>query len=132
MAITNADLLLINPELSSLDTNVLDAAIETAGLLIDSAWENATITISGELKDKIQAYLSCHLLAMGPAKGLKSQKIDISTDEYLTIKVGLNLMATPYGQTVAMLDSTGLINNRGFKSASIYAVPKISHGEYVN
>jgi len=85
------------------DTTVF---IDTAHLLVDEYL--STKGISEALLTQIEKYLSAHLVALhNDERQLTEQELGDATDTY-TGTFGKGLDSTQYGQTVKMLDPTGI------------------------
>jgi len=105
-----------------IDTSLTDAQVEA---YIDIASEivtnNVTCGLSDEVLTEIERWLTAHLIAMTRSRTTKSEKVGEASVTYAGV-FGTGLNATPYGQTVQMLDTCGALANLGKKAISITAI----------
>lgn len=91
--------------------------ITTANIIVTE--HLGTSSISSDLLEQIEKYLTAHLVAMHPdERQLKSQKLGEATDNYAG-EFGKMLDFTQYGQMVKMLDYTGTLAGVGGQSVEI-------------
>lgn len=103
MSVTEADVLAI------MDTSLTESDLVpflTAADAIVTANLSAS-TLSTTVLDLIRTYLAAHLACVKSPFAIR-KKMDIAEDTY-GYKGGKGLDATPYGETVKMLDSTGVL-----------------------
>lgn len=97
------------------------AMIRAASLVIDKIFEDDSDITAEELVE-LERWLSAHMISSTLARMSSKEKVGEAEITY-TGKWGELLKATPYGQMVLLLDTTGKIANAGKARASIYAVP---------
>lgn len=66
---------------------------------------------SADRLEKIELFLSAHFIAMSEPQ-LKSEKMGDSTDTYFGVS-GFNILSSLYGQSAAMLDTSGTLTGLG-------------------
>lgn len=94
-----------------------DPFITTANILVTEHLGDSGL--SSALLTEIEKYLAAHLTALHPdERQLTEQEIGEGTDTFGG-KFGDLLNFTQFGQTVKMLDSTGILAGVGGKSVSI-------------
>jgi hypothetical protein len=116
----NADVLAILDPNCDVATTTIDRLIIAASAIVDSVFENDTITPATILTE-IECWLTAHMVASSLFKTATVEKVGDAEIRYSGI-FGKGLESTPYGQMVLVLDTTGKMANSGKRSASIYAV----------
>jgi hypothetical protein len=106
---------------SHIDT---DAFITTANAMVDEYLADSDL--SAAILTEIEKYLAAHFIAI-KQRVLKSEKYGDAKDDY-AVKVGMGLDATPYGQQVKILDSSGLLANVGAKRRAVFETVAIDLG----
>lgn len=99
---------------------VIEAFIKGANVLVTKAFEDDT-TLGEDLKKEIERWMTAHMIASTVERMAKKEGAGGASIEY-TGQFGENLSSTPYGQTVLILDTTGLMSSLGGKTASITAI----------
>ena len=103
---------------TTVEDSVVDVMIASANLLVT---DQLAGELSAGLLKEIERWLSAHLLSMSLQRQTIKEEIGGDTNEqYATL--GLNLDGSSYGQTVKMLDTTGLLANLGKSKGVITAV----------
>ncbi len=98
---------------TSIDTTPF---IEVANLEVTEKLGDSSLS-TDRLK-QIEKFLAAHLSCMKDPR-VSNKKIGDASKSYSGVGGGLSLNATSYGQTVKMLDTTGILErNDGKKSAS--------------
>ncbi len=91
--------------------------VENAHLLRDFlSWERVPrLRRRAEaILEKIELYLAAHFVALTSEKGtLKFSKVGDSSDAWDVTELGEGLRATRYGQTALVLDTSGILANKG-------------------
>lgn len=108
-----------------IDTNlsyaIVEAHITGASLVIDEVLGSDT-TISSELKEEIERWLSAHLIASGRELQIKEEGAGGAYIKYQGAHNGMGLESTMYGQQAMALDVTGKLRAlSSSKQASMYA-----------
>lgn len=103
MARTNVDDVRVIISTSLTDPQVT-SFITDANLIVTAKFTG--VTISDDLLEAIEKWLTAHLITMATKRQLESQKVDTADMKYAG-KFGLYLEHTTYGQMVIFLDSTG-------------------------
>jgi len=99
---------------------IIDVFIESANLLVTSILADSGL--SSDLLKEIERWLSAHFLSMSFERQTIREEIGGDTSEQYS-KLGHGLSASTYGQTVKMLDTTGMMDAAiNKKMASITAV----------
>jgi hypothetical protein len=94
-----------------------DPFITTANLLVTQHLGSSGL--SAAILAQIEKYLAAHLVALHPdERQLTEQKLGEATDKYAG-KFGDQLHFTQFGQTVTMLDSTGILAGIGGDTVEI-------------
>lgn len=94
-----------------------DPFITTANLLVTQ--HLGTSGLSAAVLAQIEKYLAAHLVALHPdERQLAEQKLGEATDKYAG-QFGDQLDFTQFGQTVKILDSTGILAGIGGDSVEI-------------
>lgn len=106
--VTPADVRLIFP--TDLSDAELQAFIDTAHLLINE--ELADSGLTEERLTEIELYLSAHLAALADPRK-KSEMIAGEWQFTNTGETGMGLTSTHYGQTVLLLDTSGILDKIG-------------------
>lgn len=106
-----------------IDTELTDAQIDNfitiASAIVDDLDTDTTLTDAR--LEMIEQYLTCHLIASGPERQMETEKLGDASIKY-SGKYGLALDSTTYGQTAAMLDTSGTLRGLGGKKAKIRAI----------
>ena len=91
--------------------------ITTANLLVTELLGSSSL--SSDLLTEIERYLAAHLVALHPdERQIEEQEIGDTRDKYVG-KFAMGLQSTQFGQTVLMLDTTGVFASQGLKAASL-------------
>lgn len=117
--VTAAEVREILPESQLTDVQV-SAFISGATVLVDSAIGSSS-ELSDDLKKEIERWLTAHMIATTVERMAVREGAGGASITY-TGQFGSELSASPYGQMVITLDSTGRMASLGGKAASIYAV----------
>ena len=106
-----------------IDTSLADPDIEsiikTANVLVSA--ELGSAGLGEDLLTEIERYLTAHLIASTRERMAKKEGAGGASIEYAGA-FGAGLDATPYGQTVKALDTSGRMSSLSGKRASMYAV----------
>jgi hypothetical protein len=121
MAYVTPDEVIGGMEECSLTSEQIDPYILAAHLLITDILKNSGLSVS-RLKD-IEKYLTAHFIASIHSRPSSREKVGEVEVEYSNAKFGEGLKATPYGQMVSLLDTSGLLAVLGKRAATFY-VPK--------
>jgi len=89
-------------------TLILDAFITSANVFITATLGT---TLSEGLLKEIERWMSAHFVAIRE-KRANSVKIGDAEETY-SVKVGMGLKATQYGQQAILLDTTGVLDKLG-------------------
>lgn len=103
MTTTEADVLLIMD--TGLEEVQISPFLQTASTVVTA--NLASSGLSSSLLDEITKYLAAHLASVRSPFAIRKKIGD--ADETYGYKGGMGLDATPYGETVKMLDSTGIL-----------------------
>lgn len=93
--------------------------ITAANLVVTDRLANSGL--SAAHKKEVERWLTAHLIYMRDPK-LRSEKIGDAQDTYDKPVVGQNLQASPYGQQVLILDTSGNMANLGKRRAVIETI----------
>lgn len=99
---------------------VIRTFIEAANLVITNTFEYDATT-SSELKRELERWLTAHMLAMTVHKIAQTEQIGDANIRY-TGYFGTGLDATPYGQVLKDMDTSGKMLNMGKREVTVYAV----------
>lgn len=88
---------------TSLTDPQVEGYITDSNLIVTSKF--AGVTISSDLLEAIEKWLTAHLITMSQKRQLSDQKVDEASVKYAG-KFGLYLEHTTYGQMVIFLDPT--------------------------
>jgi hypothetical protein len=94
--------------------------ITSANTIVNKVFVDSTSMSVAELA-QIEKWLAAHLIASTVFRTTSEETVGDATAKF-TGQWGKKLEATPYGQMVLVLDSTGLMANAGKNAATIYAV----------
>jgi hypothetical protein len=97
------------------DLDDLTPFIDTANSLVTAKLGSSTL--SDTVLEQIEMWLSAHLVAVRDQVPME-ERIGEASVKYFG-KTGLGLDATMYGQTVKLLDTTGILLDLGKRSVSI-------------
>lgn len=97
----------------------VDNFITIATAIVDDLDDETTLTDTR--LELIEQYLTAHLIASGPERQSKSEKLGDASIQY-SAEFGKGLDSTTYGQTAAMLDTSGTLRGLGGKKAKIRAI----------
>lgn len=103
MTITEADVLEIMK--TSLTESEITPFLTTAQAIVTAILSTSTLTTS--ILDEITKYLAAHFACLKSPFSVKKKLGD--AEETYGYQGGKGLDATPYGETVKMLDSTGIL-----------------------
>lgn len=112
---------------TTLDNEAIDVFITAANLIIAGVYVNATSTPSETVLTEIERHYTAHMIASTNYRLPAREKVGDAEIEYGSkveyVGEGYDrLAATPYGQTVLQLDSTGQMNKVGKRAAKILAI----------
>ena len=105
---------------SSFSDEDIERYITVANVKIDDVL-GSDVTMGETLKAEIECYLAAHLISMTRVRTARQEEIDGATIEY-TGRYGMSLQATPYGQTVLTLDTTGKLAQAGSMQAGLLGI----------
>jgi len=105
---------------TDLGNPVIDVFITGANQIVTSKLTDSGMS-SAKLKE-IERWLSAHMIANTKNRMTVKEKLGEASVEYIVGKYGSGLSSTPYGQTVLLLDTSGLLGASGKRSASITAI----------
>lgn len=115
--VTKAEVkLIIDTDVSD---DVLDALILPANLIVTDQLTDSGHSVA--LLKEIEKWLTAHLIKMSWERATIREEIGGDTKEQYS-KLGLNLDASTYGQTVKMLDTSGILFRLGQIKSTINAV----------
>lgn len=122
MAYTNVeDVKSIMDDSMNLDDPTIQKYIMSANVFLEAIYADDT-SLSTDLRTEIERWYTAHLITVTQFRTtVKEEMGDAAltfSDSY--VKGGLN--ASPYGQVVLQLDTTGLIVKSTKRQASIYAI----------
>ena len=109
-------------------TGLIDADVTN---VIDFANRQVTIVLGGEgmtasvLQD-IETWLTAHLITMGKERQAEKEKVEGISELWFQKKTGESLRSTTYGQTVIMLDSSGLMLQAAKQKVQIRAIKQVN------
>lgn len=112
---------------TTLGNPAIDVFIGAANLIIAGVYANATTTPSEAVLTEIERFYAAHMIASTNYRLPAREKVGDAEIEYGSkveyVGEGYDrLSATPYGQTVLQLDSTGQMNKVGKRAAKIFAI----------
>ena len=99
-----------------LDTAQTDPAIEAYIAIASQMVDDLPTSLSEERLTEIERWLTAHFIASTKERMGKTEQVGEAQISYLG-EFGKNLESTPYGQTAAMLDTSGTLNALGKKKA---------------
>jgi len=105
---------------TSLDDSVIASYIDMANRMVTEVLSDDTSLSSAILTD-IECWLTAHLIEVTRERRAQREQIGDASITYTGV-FGSGLNATPYGQTVKLLDTTGKMSRIGKIAASIRAV----------
>lgn len=88
--------------------------IQAANLMVTDRLGDSTL--SAETLKEIERWLAAHFVSVTDPQ-LKAEKVGDATNTYDVGKLGENLKSTRYGLQAVLLDSTGVLNSIGRKTA---------------
>lgn len=103
---------------TSLTDAQVDVYIDIANQIVT---DNVTCGLGDAALEEIERWLTAHLIAFTRSRMAKSEKIGEASITYNGV-FGSGLDATPYGQTVKLLDTCGSLANMGKKTIFIKAI----------
>lgn len=93
----------------------VDPFIATANTILNASSSVMTTGgVSTATMRKIETWLAAHLVAIRDPIA-DTEKIGDAQIKYVRGKLGMQLESTPYGQTVLLLDNSGILANLGKK-----------------
>lgn len=99
----------------------ITAFITSANLMVTDVYEyNTEVTTS--MKKEIERWLTAHMISATLNRMAQQEQVGEASLRYIGY-FGKGLEATPYGQMVLTLDTTGDIQKLGKRAATIYAIP---------
>jgi hypothetical protein len=104
---------------TSLSNDDIDNFIGDANLIITEKLSGANV--NEDLKEGLEKWLAAHLIAMSKKRQLQGQKVS-DVDMRYAGKFGLNLEHTTYGQTVILLDPTGILRETRKRPAKLRSI----------
>lgn len=104
---------------TSLTDAAIDNYINVATDMVDELDEDTTLTDSRLIL--IEQWLTAHLIAITKERQGSKEKVGDAEITY-SGKFGMNLQSTTYGQTAAMLDTSGTLAQLGKKKIDITAI----------
>ncbi len=103
---------------TSLSDEEINPYIDTANVIVTQVLSGADL--GADLLAEIEKWFTAHLIALTRQRQAQSVKIGDASETYA--KLGVRLNATTYGQTVAMLDTSGLLGKQGMKKVMFEAI----------
>ena len=104
----------------TISTTIVDEFITAANLTITEILGSDT-SLSTAQKTEIERWFTAHMLAVTIWKTTSTERLGDASVTY-TGQFGQGLSASPYGQMVLLLDTTGKMGNIGKRKASIFAI----------
>jgi hypothetical protein len=104
---------------TDLTDGIVEAYIDDASALVDQQLTNEGL--GSTLLTSIEKWLAAHMIATSRERMAKKEGAGGASIEY-TGKFGEGLAATPYGQQVRELDTTGKLASLGRKVASFKSI----------
>ena len=104
---------------------IIDTTVTTTPFI-----DAANLIVTGKLADQglgdallkeIERWMSAHLVAIRDPM-IKKEKAGEAEATYVTGKEGMGLDATPYGQQVKLLDTSGALTDLGRRSAEFLTI----------
>ena len=118
--VTSADVIAIMDGVTVSEGDI-NMYILSANTLVNSVLGTGTT----DLLKEIERWFTAHLIASTRERMALKEEAGTAKITYTgTYEMGLE--STPYGQTVKILDTTGLMATLGKKTASIYAIKSFS------
>jgi hypothetical protein len=105
---------------TDLSDTIVEAYIDGAYELVNDVLGDDT-TISSSLKAEIEKWLAAHMIAITRERVAKEEGAGGAYIKYTGVFT-VGLLATPYGQVVKELDTTGKMAALGRKTVSVRAV----------
>ena len=106
---------------TSLEDSVVDSYITGANLLVTQVLGSSPLP--SELLAEIERWLTAHNIAITRERMAKTEGAGGASITYIG-QAGVGLNATPYGQMVVTLDTSGKMKALGSKPIKFHAVPK--------
>ena len=108
----------ILPDGSALTDSAIEAFIEIASSMVDDL--DSTLLSASRLKE-VERWLTAHLISITKERVGTKERLGDAEITYAG-EFGEGLKATPYGQMVLQLDSTGELANTGKKRITFKAI----------
>jgi hypothetical protein len=105
---------------TDLEDIIIDVYITGANQIVSSKLANSGLS-TATLKE-IERWLTAHMIANTKNRMTVKEKLGEASIEYIVGKYGSGLSSTPYGQTVLLLDTSGILGSSGKRAASITAI----------
>lgn len=105
---------------STFSDDLAETVIIGAETLINQAMASTTITDT--LRKELTRWMAAHMIASTVERMAEQEGAGGASIKY-TGTFGANLAATPYGQMVVLLDTTGMMASLGKKSVGMFAIP---------
>jgi len=99
---------------------IVDEFIGAANLTVTEIIGNDT-SLSTDQKAEIERWFTAHMLAVTICKTATTERLGDASITY-TGQFGQGLSASPYGQMVLLIDTTGKMANLGKRGASMHAI----------
>lgn len=119
MAVTYQQVLDLMPD-STVSSSIVTSIIADATTFVTSVLADCTLMSSAEI-DAVIKWYSAHMLASGPERQTKREKLGDAEVEY-DAQTGADLNSTTYGKMVLLLDRCGKLKQAGKQSIVIKAV----------
>jgi hypothetical protein len=120
MAVTAIEVKNLIPDAASLGDQFVEAIITDATTYVNSMLATCDNLSATDL-DGIIKWFAAHMLASGPVRQVKREKLGEAEVEY-DIQHGVDLTSTSYGRMVLVLDKCGKMKNAGKQAVVIKAV----------
>jgi hypothetical protein len=96
-----------------MNTNLSDPKISSFIVTANTLLNSAVTGLGADLLKEIERWLAAHLIVSTVERQAEMKKIGDATEKYASL--GLNLQSTTYGQTAAILDTSGKLSDMGKK-----------------
>ena len=117
MSVTEADV--INLMDTALTEDQMSPFLTTAHAIVNA--QLASSSLSTAIQDEIEKYLAAHIACVRSPFAIRKKVMD--AEETYGYQQGAGLDATPYGQMVKMLDTTGiLVSSYGARVMSLETI----------
>ena len=106
---------------TTIDSTYITNVLTTVDRILSKVYEYYTGVIGNNLLTEIQKYYAAHIIASTTSRMGAEEQVGEARIKYIgKWDVGFN--ATPYGQILLALDTSGLIAKSALKTTSIYAI----------